>query len=136
MSLTSAYSQEKLGEKGQWFTLMASASQNADVRSDIQDAPFSHGVLLEIIVSSASTLSVTPTLETVDDSGNVLAIWTAAAAVTADGTVTYLFYPGWTAADYDGITEGADVPLPRQWNLFIDFGTGSATIEVHACYLG
>lgn len=135
MTLKSHYSQEKLGQKGQWFTLMESASQNADVRSDIQDAPFAEGLMLEIIVSSASTLSVTPTLETVDDSGNVMAIWTAAAAVTADGTVIYVFYPG-AAADLDGITEDADTPLPRQWNLFIDFGTGSATIEVHACYLG
>lgn len=134
MTLKSYYSQNRLGEKTQWFTLMASASRNADVRSDIQAGPWAFGLLLEIKVAAASSLSFVPKLETKDDAGNVILLWTAAAAVIADGTVLYLFFPG-GAVDADGLTEGADMPVPRQWNLFMDFSAGSGTIEVHACYL-
>lgn len=136
MSLKSTYSQEKLKEKGQWFTLMESQSLAADLRSGVQDAPNARGLILEIITSSgADTPNYNPELETVDEDGNSITLWNPAASISTDTTTTYVFYPGWTVGDFDAITEGADVPLPRTWRLFFDKTTGSFTVEVHACYL-
>lgn len=134
MPLESHYSQARLGEKSQWNTIIASQAMAADVRSDIENGPFALGLMIEIIISSAAALSFTPKLETVDDSGNAIVIWSAAAAIIADGTTTFVFFPG-GAVDLDGITEDADTPLPRQWRLFLDHTAGTATVEAHACYL-
>lgn len=135
MTLKSYYSQNRLGEKTQWFTLIESQAMAADLASGIQDGPWAFGLLIEIITADgASTPNYQPRIRTADDDGNVINLWAAAAAITTDTTTTYLFFPG-GAADMDGITEGADMPVPRQWELFLDKTTGSFTVEVHACYL-
>lgn len=134
MTLKSYYSQNRLGEKSQWFTLIESESISADKKSDIQDTPWALGLMLEVITSSGSSANFQPRLSTVDDDGNEFNVWAATAAITTDTTTTYIFFPG-GAADMDGVTEAVDMPLPRQWRFFLDRTGGSMTVEVHACYL-
>lgn len=78
------YSQEGFGQKTDWFTILLATSISADARIRGQ-ARNNNGMILSINVANASTLSVNPRLETVDDAGNVIIIWSATAAITANG---------------------------------------------------
>jgi hypothetical protein len=135
MNIDTQYQIEK-GEKSSWFTVLESQSLTADVRSDVQKNLHAQGLLLEIITSAGSGSPIfTPVLETVDPDGNKIALWTAAATITTNTSTIFLFYPG-AASDADGVTEDADMPIPREWNLFLDWTSGtSVTVVAHACYL-
>ncbi len=122
-------------EKSAWFTLMESQSVAADTRSAVQANGSAVGVIISIVTSSgASTPNITPKLETVDDAGNVISLWSASAAITTDTTSVYVFTPG-GATGFGAVTEDVDCLIPREWQLFLDRSTGSFTVEVHACYL-
>ena len=52
-------------------------------------------------------------------------IWTAAAAVAADGTTNYLIYPGTRVVeDY---TEYVDIEIPETWRVSITYAGTPAT---------
>lgn len=80
-------------------TALASAARTATINSsDIIN--YNHrGLLLVVDVSSAGTGSITPSIQIKDSvSGNYRTIWTAAAALTANGTAAYMLYPGAASA--------------------------------------
>lgn len=124
--------QNQYMDKTKWFRILPATSLSADTRK-LQNNISGFGMILLIKVASASSLSFTPKIEVTDIDGNIHVLWTATAALTADGTAVYFFYPGGVSGAT--ATEKVDLALPLEWTLFLDFGTGSGTITVNACYL-
>ena len=126
--------QETKLEKSSWHTIIASQALTATVTSAVQEWPHGSGVLITVITSSgASTPIITPSITTVDDDGNSLTLWTAAATITTDTTTSYLLAPG--GATGFSVTEDIDGYLPREWKLVLTWSQGSFTVEAHATYV-
>ncbi len=96
------------------FAILASSARTAQTDSSDLTNFNNSGILLTVDISlDPGTASITPNIQSKDPvSGNYSIIWTAAAALTAVGTYTYLIYPGVLAADFDG-TESASIAIPR-----------------------
>jgi hypothetical protein len=98
------------------LTLLSSSARTTTTNSSDQTNYNWHGLLLTVDVSSAGTGSITPSIQTKDSiSGNYKTIWTAATALTANGTYVYALYPSSLgAASY---TEVAQILVGRTWRL-------------------
>lgn len=100
------------------LTLLASAARTTNTNSADQVNYNWKGLLLTVDVSSAGTGSITPTIQTKDSiSGNYKTIWTAAAALVANGTAVYAFYPGSPALGSLTFTELVAAFVGRTWRL-------------------
>ena len=72
------------------------------------------GMILSVDATvEAATAVLTPTLLAVNRDGSLHLIWTAAAAISAIGDFTYLFYPGAGVAALD-FTEINPYPIPTR----------------------
>lgn len=100
------------------LTLLASAARTTNTNSSDQINYNWRGFLLIVDVSSAGTGSITPSIQVKDSiSGNYKTIWTAAAALTANGTAVYAFYPGANAIGTLTYTELVQAFVGRTWRL-------------------
>lgn len=95
------------------------------------------GVIVYVNVSVTPT-GTTPTLQPIIQikdsvSSNVMAILTASANITAQGLYAYAIYP----SAISGVTQSANMPLPRTWNIQFVIGgtTPSFTFSVSASYI-
>lgn len=118
-------------------TLLASLARTADVTQAFTNQQY-RGIILVLDVTVAGAgppaFSVTPNVRTKDEAGNYDNIlWTAAAAVTAVGQYQYIIYP---AASGGNATEVDGIPLPGEWQLFMDHANAtSGTYSVRGHYI-
>lgn len=75
------------------------------------------GILITVDVTSAGTGSITPKIQGKDANGIYFDIWTAAAAITANGTKTYAIHPG--SATAGNLTEAIQQFVPRTFRIVI-----------------
>ena len=75
------------------------------------------GLLLVVDVTSAGTGSITPKIQGKDANGVYYDLWTAAAAITTNGTKVYAIHPG--AATAGNLTETIQQLLPRVFRTVI-----------------
>ena len=111
----------------QKITLLAAELQSTATRtSSERTTPEHKGMLLTVpIANEAGTTTFQPVLQQKDNEGNWNTIWTAAAAIAADGTTTYLIYPGTRVAeDY---TEYVDIEIPETWRVVLTYAGTPAT---------
>ena len=109
------------------ITLLAAELQSTGTRtSTARRTPSHKGMLLTVVIANeAGTTTFTPVLQQKDNEGNWHTIWTAAAALAADGTVFYLFYPGTRVVeDY---TEYVDIEIPEEWRVSLTYAGTPAT---------
>lgn len=98
------------------LTLLASAARTTTTNSADQTNYNWHGLLLTVDVTSAGTGSITPSIQVKDSiSGNYKTIWTAAAALTTNGTYVYALAPN--SASAASYTEIAQLLIGRTWRL-------------------
>ncbi len=74
----------------------------------------------------AGAATFTPRLQWKDNSGNYWTIWSAAAAIAANGDKTYQLYPG--AVDIGSHPEQKQMVLPRNFRLQLVY-TGNGTTD-------
>lgn len=90
-------------------------------------------ILLVDATAETDTAEVTPALEIIDGNGDWVAIWTAAAAISATGNYSYCFYP---AAINGNFTEVDGMPLPLDFRITFTHADGdSLTYSVMAHWL-
>lgn len=119
------------------FEVLASAARTADTLSNPFTNNYYKGLLLVVDATiEVATAVVTPEIRVKDANGDYNAVfWTAAAAISAIGEYSYLFYPGLLAADYGG-TEALSLPAPMEWKLFMGHADADAlTYSVQGTYL-
>jgi len=121
MPNTITENQKNLAQKTAFFEVLpAELLTIADRTSGQFSNPYGMGMILTIVVANeAGTFSATPELQTLDGYGNAITWWTAAAAITANGTYQYLVYP--VAITNSAFTETVTFPLPSNWRLFLDY---------------
>lgn len=98
------------------LVVLASAARTATTNSEVFTNFGARGILLIVDATvEVDTAEVTPSLQAYDPlSGKYATIWTAAAAISAVGTATYLLYPG---ASDGNMTEVDGIPLPAQFRV-------------------
>jgi hypothetical protein len=85
------------------------------------------GIALHVKVANlAGAPTFTPRIQWKDNSGNYNTIWTASAALSANGDKMYLLYPG--AADAAAWTEQKQTVLPRTFRVVLVY-TGNGTTD-------
>lgn len=128
--MTLPFEMYRLEEKTDWFVVLAEELQSTATRTS-QDlpAPKARGMLLLVTVANeAGTCSFTPSLQLKNPAGTVLTIWTAAAAITANGSYLYVLSPDvLTGMNGASITATALVGIPRNWNLVLTYSGTPAT---------
>lgn len=106
------------------------AEADSDVtRTSVAISRQQRGMLLTVkTANEAGTVSFTPSLQMKTLIGDWVTIWTAAAAIVANGQYHYVFYPGTAVAGY---TEYVDTVLPFTWRVVLTYaGTpGTDTID-------
>jgi len=126
-------------EKTMQFTALPLELQTAaDRTSQKFSNPTSLGLLLTVVVANkGGTLSITPKVLIYDGAGNAITFFAASAAISANGTYTYLLYPG--GGTNSNITQILSCPIPREWAVFLDYtgtpASDKADTTVYACYL-
>ena len=80
-------------------------------------------ILLVDITNLASSPTFTPLLQ-VRRGASWVTIWTAAAALSANGLAAYLLYPGTAAANY---TEYEDMVLPMEYRIGLTYAGNGTT---------
>lgn len=141
------FEQRMLQQNGQLFTVIDPVTLDLASGGNRDGEIFSNegakGMILIVKLSAeAGTAGVTPHLYVRDEDGNVIVV-RSEAALTANGTYTYVYEHGattgaggWNGA---GVTACADIAIPREWGLRINKSTGDTdqtfTIEAHAMYL-
>jgi len=116
------------------FEILTSAARTADVTSEQRNHSW-RGIILIVDVTALSlTPIVTPNIRTKDEAGNFdNVLWTAAATITATGQFRYILYPG---ASGGNATEVDGIPLPLEWQLFMDHSDAdSITYSVRGHYI-
>jgi len=100
------------GETTPWFTILAYENDSSANRTSREIfIPQGGGLVFCVIVADKkNTPTITPSLITTDNLTNDVTLWTAAAALSANGTYTYWLGPG---AATGSLTQGASVPLAR-----------------------
>ena len=114
------------GTQKEAITLLAAELQSTATRTSSARKVQHKGMLLTLVIANeAGTTTFTPVLQSKDNEGNWHAIWTAAAAVAADGTTTYLIYPGTRVVE--DFTEYVDIELPAEWRCVLTYAGTPAT---------
>jgi len=93
------------------------------------------GIALHVKTANlAGAPTITPRIQWKDNSGNYNTIWTAAAAIAANGDKVYLLYPG--AADAAGWTEVKQTAVPRVFRVVLVYaGNGTTDVVDTTCDL-
>ena len=105
--------------------LLSTASRISTART----TPDHKGMLITVVLANeAGTVTMTPYLQSKDAAGNWHTIWTAAAALAADGTTYFLIYPGTRVVeDY---TEYVDIEIPETWRVGLTYAGTPATDKI------
>lgn len=128
-------------QKSDLFTILAPATGSNATRTAAKlSTDYNHGVAIIVkLANKAGTVSFTPTVYAYDEDGNAIVWWAAAAALSANGTLTYVLFPGGMTGKGSGVTEAADVVLPRTWGFALVYsgagGANSFDTEVYGMYL-
>lgn len=118
----------------QAVTLLASASRTVTTNSADQTNYNHRGLILTVDVSVIGTGSITPSIQVKDSiSGNYKTIWTAAAALTGNGTAVYALYPGAAAASF---TEAVALVVGRTWRLALVSNNANAVTASASADMG
>jgi hypothetical protein len=130
--------QEFLGEKTDWFTVLAQqAATEATRTSQLQRCTKAQGVMLEVVTANeAGAASLTPKIlvpsAVVGGADIVVATFTA---ITANGTNILVLHPSAT----DLGTEDKIGTLPREWKLELTYSGADTTVvmdsAVYARYI-
>lgn len=113
------------------LSLLTSAARTTTTDSPDQTNYNWRGLILNVNVTSAGTGSITPSIQVKDSISNTYkTIWTAAAALTANGNYVYALYPGAGAASF---TEAVSILLSRTWRVeVVANNANSVTYSVSA----
>lgn len=126
-----------LNDVNQEVTALASTARTTTTNSSDLTNPGARGVIMCLDVTSVTD---TPSIELSVEwkcpvSGQYEIIFTAAAAVTATGTHTYVIYPGDIVAS-DDVVEVAKLPLGRTWRVTLTHADAdSITYSVGVSYV-
>lgn len=126
--------QKLLEGKTRWEIVRASSALSADATLNFKTHDNTNGVLIHVKVENVSSFSVTPKLVTTTASGVTLTLWTASAAVTANGSKVYSISET-DSSDFSGLTESVQGTMPREWGLLLDHSSGTADVLVEICYV-
>ncbi len=133
--------QQSNGEKTNFFSVLDAELQSAATRLSglfiMKGRGQQNGMLLVVVVANkGGILSFTPELYTVVNGVDVK-LWTAAAAISANGTYVYLIYPG--AGTNALFTEIKQTPMPREWKVSLTYSgtpaTDKADTSAYASYI-
>lgn len=131
--------QKKEAQKTSWFEVLpAQLLSTATRTSGTFDNPYGQGMVLTVVVANeAGSCSFTPKLQSSDAYGGVITWWTAATAITANGTYNYLIYPVTFLGT--GFTETYAFSVPREWSLVLTYAGTPASdkmdTKASACYV-
>lgn len=98
--------------------LLASEADTIATRnSDDQYSASARAIQILVKTSNkvGTTAEYTPTLQRKNVDGTYTTIWTAAAAITAEGSVLYELGRGFTGTAPSGVTEQVALVLPQNW---------------------
>lgn len=121
----------------QEVTPLASAERTATATSADFVNHGAKGLMLSVDVTvDGAAAAITLTVQYKEPvGGNYEVLFTAAAAIDAVGTTTYILYVGDIAAAHD-IVEVEKVPLPRTWRVVVTHADADAiTYSVSGSYL-
>lgn len=133
--------QQQNWETTDLFTIIPpTALRDSDIESKQRNASARGIVLIVKLSAEAGIAGFTPRILIKDEAGNSIIYWSAAAELTANGTATYVLYPGAMAGAGAGVTANASIVLPREWILQLDYTTGtpatdSFTVAAYGYYL-
>jgi len=134
--------QQQNNQNTQLFTLISPVlAQSADVESSVQRNISARGVVIIVkLANEVGTAGYTPRIIIEDEDGNDIIYWSAAAALSANGTATYVLYPGAMAGAGAGVTANASIVIPRNWFFQMDYTTGTPgtdkfDVEAYCMYL-
>ncbi len=100
-------------------------SDSAATRTSVAISRQQRGMIMTVkTANEAGAASMTPSLQMKTQAGDWVTFWTAAAAITANGTFTYFFYPGTAVVSY---TEYVDTVIPHTWRLVLTYAGTPAT---------
>lgn len=133
--------QGKDHENSELFTLIPlAAARDSDINSGKLANQSARGVVIVVkAANEAGVAGFTPVVRIFDEDGNAIVFWSGA-AITANGTFTYVLYPGGMAGAGAGVTAQASIVLPRVWDFLLDYttgvpGTDKFDLEAYAMYL-
>lgn len=128
-------------QKSDLFTILSPAAGSFATRTSSKfNTMYNHGIAIIMkLANKLGTVSFTPQVHAFDEDGNAIIWWTAAAAVSANGTTTFVLFPGGMAGKGAGVTEAADIVLPRVFDVSINYtGAGDGNefdTEVYGMFL-
>ena len=118
--------EKSAGENTDWLEARGAAPLDTDLVSGPWDNPTATGMVLHIKVGTLTgTPTYKPSLIGYDIDNNTYIIWTATSAIAAAGDKFYWLGPG--ASTVGAYTEGAGVPVPRNYAIFVDYTGTPAT---------
>jgi hypothetical protein len=120
--------------KTRWEIIRASASLGADETIRLITPDDAKGVLIHIKTAGVSSFNAVPKINTTTANGDTLLLWTAGAAITTNTSTVYSISEN-TNTGFANVTASVLGVLPREWNLFLDHASGTATVIVEICYL-
>lgn len=95
--------------------------------SDIANAS-ARGLMIRVNLANLSGApTFTPTLDWKDNDSNYTMIWQAAAALNANGSFTYLLYPGAAAGSGAQFTGISGITIPRVFRLRLVYAGNGTT---------
>jgi hypothetical protein len=106
-------------------SLLASAARTATPTAiDVINSPRHRGMILSVDSTAVtSTPSVTPTIGVIDGNGDVVAIWTAAAAISTATNTIYALYPAILNGNF---TEVDGIMLPESFRMTFTHGNSDS----------
>lgn len=131
--LLTVASQEQLGEKSDWFPLLAlQLATEATRTSELQRCTKAQGVMLEIVTNAeVGAVTFTPKILVPDANGGADIAVASFTAISASGTNILVLHP--TAADMGA--EDKVGTLPRDWKLELTYsGASTANVMDSAAY--
>lgn len=131
--LLTVASQEQLGEKSDWFTLLTlQLATEATRTSDLQRCTKAQGVMLEVVTNAeAGAVTFTPKILVPDAAGGSDIVVASFSAISSSGTNILVLHP--TAADMGA--EDKVGTLPRDWKLELTYsGASTANVMDSAVY--
>lgn len=116
--------------------LVLEATSQADRNSEAYDNLSAEGLLIRVELSAtAGTVAYTPKLQRRGADGTWEDVWSATAALAADGVAWYWISPEAEAADGE-ITEAVQIPIPEAWRFTLVAttadGSNNASTEAEA----
>jgi len=123
----------RIYNKSGWVSILASESLSTATRtSNDLIATLSRGALLWVKTANLTgTPTFTPSLQIDDPDGTALTVWTAATAISANGSYLYILSPDvLTGMGGASVTETALVAIPYFHNIVLTYAGTPATDKV------